>query len=63
MINDTKPSRGYRDGIAQGRKSMARDISNIIDKHLTVQLREDKSNNKISQKAFEKFKGLLEEGK
>ena len=62
MINDTKPARGYRDGVAQGRKSMARDISAIIDKHLTVQLKPDKQNNKVSQRAFEKFKGLLEEG-
>ena len=61
MINDTKPARGYRDGVAQGRKSMARDISSIIDKHLTVQLREDKSNNKTSQRMFEKFKELLDE--
>ena len=34
MINDTKPARGYRDGVAQGRRAMARDISSIIDKHL-----------------------------
>ena len=61
MINGTKPARGYRDGVAQGRKSMARDISSIIDKHLTVQLREDKQHNKVSQRAFEKFKRLLEE--
>ena len=62
MINDTKPARGYRDGVAQGRRIMARDISNIIDKHLTVQLKPDKLHNKVSQRAFEKFKGLLEEG-
>lgn len=29
---------------------------------LTVQIREDKQHNKVSQRAFEKFKGLLEEG-
>ena len=63
MINDTKPARGYRDGVAQGRRSMARDISSIIDKHLTVQLKPNKQYNKVSQRAFEKFKGLLEEGK
>ena len=62
-LGERKPARGYRDGVAQGRKSMARDISSIIDKHLTVQLREDKQHNKVSQRAFEKFKGLLEEGK
>ena len=51
------------DGLKQGRKNMARELSHIIDKHLTVKLREDKQNNKVSQRAFEKFKGLLEEGK
>lgn len=61
MINDTKPARGYRDGVAQGRKSMARDISSIIDKHLTVQIRDGKQNNKVSQRALEKFNSLLDE--
>ena len=62
MINDTKPARGYRDGIAQGRKSLARELSSIIDKHLIVELKPEKQNNKISQRALEKFKGLLNEG-
>ena len=60
-LGERKPARGYRDGVAQGRKSMARDISAIIDKHLTVQLKPGKQNNKVSQRAFEKFKGLLDE--
>lgn len=59
---ERKPARGYRDGVAQGRRAMARDISSIIDKHLTVQLKPDKQHNKVTQRAFEKFKGLLEEG-
>lgn len=61
-LGERKPARGYRDGVAQGRRAMARDISSIIDKHLTVQLKPDKQHNKVSQRAFEKFKGLLEEG-
>ena len=61
-LGERKPARGYRDGVAQGRRSMAKDISSIIDKHLTVQLKPDKQHNKVSQKAFEKFKGLLNEG-
>lgn len=61
-LGERKPARGYRDGVAYGRKSMARDISSIIDKHLTVQIRDGKQHNKVSQRAFEKFKGLLEEG-
>jgi hypothetical protein len=58
-IADFKPSRGYRDGIAQGKKSLARDLSDIIDKHLVVTLKPEKANNKVSQKQFEKFWELL----
>lgn len=61
-IADFKPAKGYMDGLKQGRKSMAKELSHIIDKHLTVQLKSDKQHNKVSQRAFEKFKGLLNEG-
>lgn len=61
-IADFKPAKGYMDGLKQGRKNMAKEISHIIDTHLTVQLKPDKLHNKVSQRAFEKFKGLLEEG-
>lgn len=62
-INEFRPAKGYRDGLAQGRKNMARELSHIIDTHLTVSLRHDKQNNKVSQRAFEKFNELLEEGR
>lgn len=58
-INEFRPQKGYRDGIRQGRKNLARELSSIIDKHLTVAIREDKANNKVSQRMFEKFKELL----
>lgn len=61
-IADFKPAKGYMDGLKQGRKNLAKELSHIIDKHLTVQLKPDKLHNKVSQRAFEKFKGLLEEG-
>ena len=61
-IADFKPAKGYMDGLNQGRKNLAKELSHIIDKHLTVQLKPDKQHNKVSQRAFEKFKGLLEEG-
>lgn len=60
-INEFKPSKGYRDGIQQGRKNLARELSNIAEKHLKIELREDKANNKVSQKQFEKFNQLLDE--
>ena len=62
-INEYRPAKGYRDGLAQGRKNLARELNHIIDKHLIVEIRPEKAGNKVSQKAFEKFKGLLEEGK
>lgn len=61
-INEKKPSKGYRDGIQQGRKNLARELSNIIKKHLTVSIRADKQGNKVSERQFEKFKELLQEG-
>lgn len=61
-INEFKPSKGYRDGVMHGRKTMARDLSHIIEKHLVVEIRADKQGNKVSEKQFEKFKELLKEG-
>ena len=63
VTGDYKPPKTYRQGVAYGRKSMAKELSHIIDKHLTVQLKPDKQNNKVSQRAFEKFKNLLQEAK
>lgn len=60
-IGEYKPARGYRDGLAQGRKNLAKELSSIIEKHLTVSVRPEKENNKVSQKALEKFWGLLKD--
>lgn len=60
-ISDFKPAKGYMDGLKQGRKNLAKELSHIIDTHLTVTLKPEKTENKVSQKAFEKFKGLLDE--
>ena len=60
-ISDFKPAKGYHDGIKAGKKSLAKELSHIIDTHLTVSLKEGKENNKVSQRALEKFKGLLDE--
>ena len=58
MINDTKPARGYRDGILQGKKTLARELKHIIDTHLVITL---KKPSKTSEKAFLKFNNLLDE--
>lgn len=59
QIDDYRPQKGYRDGLAQGYKNAVRDIKGIIDKHLIVSLKPEKVNNKMSQKQFEKFKEIL----
>lgn len=63
QIDEYRPAKGYRDGIAQGRRNLAKELSHIAETHLTISLREDKKNNKVSQKAFEKFNVLMSEGK
>lgn len=61
QIDEYRPQKGYRDGILQGKRTLARDLSAIISKHLTVRLKEEKQNNKTSQKQLEKFNSLLDE--
>ena len=58
-VGEKKAPRGYLQGIQQGRKNLARELSNIAEKHLKIELRADKANNKVSQKQYEKFMDLL----
>lgn len=62
QIDDYKPSKGYRDGIQQGRKNLAKELSHIAEKHLKIEIREYKRCNKVSQKQYEKFMDLLKVG-
>lgn len=62
QIDDYRPAKGYRDGLKQGRKNLARELSSIAEKHLKIELRADKANNKVSQKQYEKFMDLLKVG-
>lgn len=59
QIGERKQSKGYYDGLAQGRKNLARELKGIIDKHLVVSLKPEKASNKVSIKQFEKFKEIL----
>jgi hypothetical protein len=61
QIDEYRPTKGYRDGVQQGRKALARELKDILDKHLTVGLKADKKANKTSQRMFEKFMNLLNE--
>lgn len=61
QIDEYKPHKGYRDGLEQGRKNLARELKHIIDTHLVVGLKEEKKNNKVSIKALKKFMDLINE--
>lgn len=61
QIGERKPPKGYRDGVRQGKKVLARDLSSIAEKHLKIEIRDDKKNNKVSQRQFEKFMELMNE--
>lgn len=61
-INEFKPSKGYRDGIQQGKKVLARELSSIAEKHLIIRLKPEKEHNKVSQKQYKKFMDLLKVG-
>lgn len=60
-IADYRPAKGYRDGLKQGKIALARELKHIIDTHLDVSIKPEKSNNKVSIKALEKFNNLLDE--
>lgn len=59
QIDEYRPQKGYRDGIKQGRKNLARELSNIAEKHLRIELREDKRGNKVSERQLDKFMELI----
>lgn len=61
QISEYRPAKGYYDGITQGKKTLARELSHIMEKHLTVELKPEKRGNKMSEKQLEKFNRLLDE--
>lgn len=56
-----KPPKTYRQGIQQGKASLAKELKHIIDTHLIVSVKPEKQNNKVSIKALEKFNSLIDE--
>ena len=60
-IAEYKPPKTYMQGIQQGKKTLARELSHIIDTHLQVSLKPEKQGNKVSIRAFEKFQNLIDE--
>ena len=58
IIGERKPPKTYLDGVAQGRKALAKELRHIIDTH-HFEIKPEKDN-KITQKALAKFWELLE---
>lgn len=58
-LDDQKPPKGYRDGLAQGYKNAQKYVANLFDKHLNYSKKSDKPN-KNQEKALEKFEEFLD---
>lgn len=54
-----KPPRTYSEGVQQGKKSLAKELSSIAEKHLTIAVKPEKQGNKVSERQREKFMNLL----
>ncbi len=58
-INDRKPARGYRDGVAQGERNVIKKIKHLFDLHLKA-VTVNPTPNKTQQKALDKFYAFLQ---
>ena len=58
QIADSRPIKGYRDGLIQGRKNASREIARLFEKHLNYSKKSDKPN-KNQDKALAKFEEFL----
>ena len=58
-IGDRKQPRTYSEGIQQGKKSLAKQLSAIAEKHLTIAVKPEKQGNKVSERQRDKFMELI----
>lgn len=58
-LGDGKSTKGYRDGLSQGRKKTQKEIKTLFDKYLTYSIK-DKPN-KIKQRKYDEFTAFLNE--
>lgn len=61
VVGQYKPPKTYHQGIQQGKKSLARELSGIAEKHLVIGLKPEKHGNKVSERQLEKFMNLINE--
>lgn len=58
QIDNYRPTKGYRDGLIQGRKNASKEIAKLFEKHLNYSKKSDKPN-KNQDKALEKLEEFL----
>ncbi len=54
-----KPPRTYSEGFQSGKRALAKELSGIAEKHLTIAVRDDKKGNKVSERQRDKFMELI----
>lgn len=60
QIDEYRPAKGYRDGLAQGRKNASKEIAHLFEKHLDYKPKSDPPT-KNQQKAMDKFEAFMDE--
>ena len=59
-LGDGKSTKGYREGLAQGRKNTQKEIKELFDKYLTYDIKGKPG--KIKQRKYDEFTAFLNEG-
>lgn len=57
-ISENRPAKGYYDGKKQGRKDLAKEIRNLVEKYLVISTKKD---SKLALNAMDKFFKLINE--
>ena len=60
-LTEGKSTKGYRDGLIQGRKNTQKEIAKLFEKNLTYEINGKPTKNK--EKAYDKFTAFLNEDK
>lgn len=55
-----KPPKKYREGIRRGKKTLAKELSKIIDKYLEVKIRPEKEKSRPAREQYRKFLKLID---
>lgn len=58
-LGETKSPKSYRDGVAQGRKNVIKEIAHLFDLHLKAVYKADKPS-KNAEKAMQKFMEMIQ---